>query len=119
MIQKRNVGISILLSLVTCGIYSIYWFIKLTDEANYLSGEMSTSGGLAFLFSLVTCGIYSIFWAYNIGKKMMEAQRKAGMIPNDNSILYIILSVLGLQIVVFAIVQSDINNLSGNINALI
>ena len=35
--KERNVGVSILLSIITCGIYAIYWFIVLTDEAKEAS----------------------------------------------------------------------------------
>ncbi len=62
MIQKRSIGLAIIFSILTCGIYSIYWFIKLTDEASYLSGDDSMSGGKAFLLTIVTCGIYFFFW---------------------------------------------------------
>ena len=54
MIQQRNVGLAILFTIFTCGIYGIYWFIKLTDESNELSGMESTSGGVAFLFTVLT-----------------------------------------------------------------
>lgn len=117
MITKRNIGVSILLSIVTCGIYGIYRFVKLTNESNFLSGEESTSGGMAFLLTIVTCGIYAFFWSYGMGKKLMGAQRDAGMVPSDNSILYIILTLFGLQIVVYCIAQSEINKLVGNGNA--
>ena len=49
--KQRNIVVCILLSLVTCGIYGIYWMIVLNDETNALSGRQGTSGGLVFLFS--------------------------------------------------------------------
>lgn len=118
MIVKRNVGMSILFSIITCGIYGVYWFVSLTDEVNLLSGEDSTSGIMALLFSIITCGIYSFYWAYNMGKKMNFIQRSEGIVSSDNSVLYLILGFLGLHIVNYAIIQSEINNLLGNRNAL-
>ena len=35
--KQRSVGIAILLSIITCGIYGIYWLIMLNDETNYVS----------------------------------------------------------------------------------
>lgn len=70
MIQKRNIVTCILLSLVTCGIYGIVWFINMTDDVAYLSEDPEMSGGKAFLFTLITCGIYSFFWAYKMGKNV-------------------------------------------------
>lgn len=89
----------------------MYWLVKITDEANILSGEQRTSGGVALLLTIVTCGIYGYFWNYQIGKTIYRAQLKAGRPASDNSILYLILSVLGLDLVSYAIVQSDINDL--------
>ena len=33
MIQQRNIAVCIILSIVTCGIYGIYWLICLNDDA--------------------------------------------------------------------------------------
>lgn len=111
MVQKRNIGLGILYSILTCGIYSMYWLVKITDEANALSGEEKVSGGMALLLTLVTCGIYGYFWSYQIGGTMYKAQLKAGRNGTDNSVLYLILSIFGLGLVTYAIVQSDINDL--------
>lgn len=38
-IKKRNIAVAIILSIVTCGIYGIYWFICLVNELNTASGR--------------------------------------------------------------------------------
>ncbi len=35
--KKRDIVVSIILSIVTCGIYGIYWFVVMTDESNELA----------------------------------------------------------------------------------
>ncbi|HHX62401.1 MAG TPA: DUF4234 domain-containing protein [Epulopiscium sp.] len=109
--EKRSVGLSLLFAILTCGLYTIYWFIKITDEANALSGEEGTSGGVSFLLVLVTCGIYTLFWNYKMGKAIHKAQYKAGVAATDNSVLYLVLSIFGLGIIPYCIIQSDINAL--------
>lgn len=53
--EPRNIAIAIILTIVTCGIYGIYWFIVLTNETNEAACEPNgTSGGIAFLLTLVT-----------------------------------------------------------------
>ena len=105
-IKKRDLVKAIILSIVTCGIYSIFWFISLTNEINTLSGnEKDTTGGTAFLLSLVTCGIYSYYWAYKMGEKRDAI---AGQ-NNSSAILYLVLSLLGFGIVVYALLQDSIN----------
>jgi hypothetical protein len=111
-VTQRSIALSIILTLITCGIYGIYWFIVLTNEVGELSGDPSFTGGKHFLLTLVTCGIWSYVWAYQVGKHVEEAQRKRGMYANDNSILYLILTFFGLGIVAYAIVQSDVNKMA-------
>ena len=110
---KRSVGVSILLTIITCGIYGIYWFITLTNEANTASGHAQdgTSGGVAFLLTLVTCGIYGYYWAYKMGEKVAEAKAIRNMPADNPNVLYLILSIFGLQIVVYALAQSELNKM--------
>ena len=105
-IQRRSIVTAIILSLVTCGIYSIYWFISLTNEMNKASGRTSdTSGGLAFVLSLVTCGIYEYYWAYKIGEKRdIVANEKS-----SSGIIYLVLSLFGFGIVAYCLAQDALN----------
>ena len=114
MIKERNIAVSIILSIVTCGIYGIYWFFVLTDDAvKANNGKVySTSGGVAFLLTLVTCGIYGIYWAYQMGKAIAQAQADRGIQSNDNAVLYLVLAIFGLNIVNYCFIQNDLNKLS-------
>ncbi len=38
-IQERNIVLSVVLSVVTCGIYGLYWFVCLTNDVNTISEE--------------------------------------------------------------------------------
>ena len=106
MVQKRNIAVAIILSIVTCGIYGLYWFIKLTDEMNYATGHSNdTSGIMALVLTLVTCGIYGYYWAYKMGEKTDALERVNG----SKGILFLILTFLGLGIVVYALMQDSLN----------
>lgn len=110
--MKRNIGLCIVFSLLTCGIYALYWMYKLTEETNSLSGDSSTSPGLVILLSIVTCGIYTFYWAYKMGKQLQVAQEAAGLVSSDDSILYLVLQLLGMGIVAMAIMQSNVNKIA-------
>ena len=70
-IQKRSIGVSILLSIVTCGIYGYYWLACMANDTNRVSGHNGdTSGGMVVLLSIVTCNIYHIYWMYTAGSKI-------------------------------------------------
>ena len=104
--MPRNLVLAIVFSFLTCGIYSIYWMIKLNDEVNQICGDtQATGGGLVFLFTLITCGIYGWYWAYKMGER---CDRIRG-IQGNSSILYLVLSILGLDIVYFCLLQDMIN----------
>lgn len=109
LLTKREIAVSIILSIITCGIYSIYWFIVMTDEANKVSGDRGTSGGVAFLLTLVTCGIYGIYWNYKMGQKLYLAGRTYNKDIADNSVLYLILSIFGFSIISYCLIQNDLN----------
>ncbi len=113
-VQNRNIGVAILLSIVTCGIYGIIWYINLVNEVNTICNDdkSSQSGGVVFLLTLVTCGIYGIIWFYQAGKRMFNAGQKYGMQISDNSTLYLILAIFGLSIVDYCLVQADLNKFS-------
>lgn len=111
MVNERGVALAIILTLVTCGLYGIYWMIVLTNDVGNLSGDSSFTGGKHFLLTLITCGIWGIIWSYQLGKQLEVAQRQRGMMSSDNSILYLILSILGLGIVTYALAQSDVNKM--------
>ena len=115
MVQKRDVAMSIILSIITCGIYSIYWFIKLNDDICALNGDSNeTSGGMAFLFSLITCGIYLFYWMYKMGDKLDNIALSKGMEQKSRGIVYLVLSILGLSIVSYALMQDTVNKTIGN-----
>lgn len=104
--MKRNIVLSIIFTIITCGFYSIYWMIKMNDEVNELAGETgATSGGMVFLFSLITCGIYSLYWLYKMGERCDKIKQQQG----STGILYLILGIFNLSIISYCLIQDTIN----------
>lgn len=107
-VQKRDIALAIILSIITCGFYSIYWFVKLTDEVNAVTGNPNdTSGIVAFLLTLVTCGIYGLYWAYKMGDKIERYEGTSG----SKGVLYLILVFLGFGIIAYALIQDSVNKI--------
>lgn len=109
MVRYRSVPMSIVLTVVTCWLYGIYWFITLTDETGEVTGDPGTSGGMAFLFTLLTCGIYKFYWAYKMGDKLDAARYRNNVPSGSFAILFLVLSLFQLDIVVWAIMQGELN----------
>jgi len=112
-VEKRNIALAIVLSIVTFGIYGLYWLYTMTEDVHRLVGRQTTaSGGLVVLFSLITCGLYLLYWLYKMGESISEAKEVRGMrAENSAGIIYIVLSVFGLAIVSEALIQSSINDI--------
>jgi hypothetical protein len=112
MVQKRDIIIYIILSIITCGIFSIYWFVCLTDDVNTVAGEADTSGGMALVLTIITCGIYGLYWAYRQGEKIDKAKQLRNLPAGNSGILYLILYLFG-ALIAFALIQNELNNLAG------
>lgn len=112
IVPEREIAICIILSIVTCGIYGLYWFLKLTDEAKAVSNGTNASSGLALVYTILTCGLYSFYWHYKMGQNMYNAGKMHNKSIPDNSVLYLILSIFGLGIVNYCLIQNDLNKFS-------
>lgn len=113
MIQSRSVATAIILSIVTCGLYSIYWMIVLNDDINTACNRpQDLSGGVVFLLNLVTCGIYGLYWYYSMGDKLDRLSSSKGEATQYRGLVYLVLGVLGFGIVSYALMQDSLNKLS-------
>lgn len=110
-IARRELVTCILLTIVTCGIYGLYWMVCMVDDLNRASNEpQPTTGGTVVLLSIITCGIYSFIWMYRAGEQLCRARQiRYGYPGENNSVLYLVLSLLGLGIVSYCLIQTELN----------
>jgi hypothetical protein len=108
--KDRSVALLILFTIITCGIYFLYWTYAITEEVNDYLNDNDTSGGMVVLFGIITCGIYTLYWYYKMGKRIVYCQEKASIRVSDDSLIYLLLSIFGLSIISAAIMQSNLNN---------
>ena len=110
MTERRDIALAIVFTVLTCGLYSIFWFIKLTDEINAVAGETdATSGGMAFVFSLITCGLYTYYWMYKMGEKLDNIAVIQGRSSQSRGLIYLVLSLFGFSIISYALMQDSLN----------
>lgn len=113
MIPKRNTALYFILSIVTCGIFGLYWFCTLNNDTNKVSGHPEAIGGVAaLLLSIITCGIYSLFWMYNMGTRIDEVKARRGMPCGNTGTLYLILALVGFGWVSEILLQGELNKLA-------
>lgn len=109
-VEKRSVALCIVLTLVTCGIYGLYWQYCLAEDVNCVTGRTDgTSGGMVVLFSILTCGIYGLYWLYMCGDKLDRLRMDQGGMQGHLALLYLLLSIFGFGIISYALMQTELN----------
>ena len=112
-IMKRDPVKAILLSIFTCGIYGLIWFFGLVNDLNTADpGPNDKEPIMVLLLGLVTCGIYSWIWVYNAGQKVDNIRQRNGEAPSGSSTTYLLLSIFGLGIVVYYLMQNELNKVA-------
>ena len=62
MVKQRSVGLCIVLSVITCGIYGLYWLGEKLDQARAEHG--APTGSLAILYLVLNLfGLSIVTWA--------------------------------------------------------
>ena len=63
------------------------------------------------ILTVITCGLYLIYWNYDIGRKLYGLGKKYDKEIADNSIIYLILSIIQANLVNLILMQSYLNKL--------
>ena len=89
----------LLLSIVTCGIYSYYFLYCLARDINTMCQEDgdSTPGLAAFiLLSFLTCGFYAYYWYYKIGNRLQANAPRYGLMFQENGTTILMWQIIGV-----------------------
>ena len=108
-INKRSIGVCILLSIITCGIYGIYWMYLLVK--NTRSIQKNTDKCTGEMLCLIFVPFYSLYWWYTRGEKVRQGFAEHNYNATGGGVAYLVLAIFGLSIVSMAIMQSDFNSL--------
>lgn len=98
--MKTNRGMIklILLSAITFGIYSLFFWHKYAEDMNIVcQGDgKHTRGILArIIFSTITFGIYELVWMYNVGERISANAHKRGIHCNVSGGSILLWYILG------------------------
>jgi hypothetical protein len=107
-VKKRGIVSSLIFSLITCGLYVIYWIIKVTNEMNTLLDRKNATGGLmTIIFTILTCGLYGFYWAYKLGDNvdLLKGNRSG-----NTGILFLVVYIFCFGIINVALAQDAIND---------
>lgn len=96
---SRSLVLWIILSLLTCGLYTYYFIYQLANDMNRMcAGDGDeTPGMLVFiLLSIVTCGFYAYWWYYKIGNRMQANAPRYGLQFQENGTTILLWMTLGI-----------------------
>ena len=104
-----SVGTSVILSIITCGIYGLVWQYKQMKVLNSWLNRKEYSFGKWLLLGIITCGIYGVYNEYKMARGIIEVQQQNKLLVNNVATICLIMTLIGLGIVSMAIQQSEIN----------
>ncbi len=108
-IKQRNVVVSVILSLVTCGIYSIYWVVVMALDAVKIK-DPSDSGTLEIVLMI----LLPFLGFFLTEKKLAEGCQERGIEHSDKSIVYLILGLFCGNLINSILMQIDLNEISAS-----
>lgn len=102
--KKRGIVMMIVLSIITLGIYAIYWQCSFQGQLKEKTGE--GFGPVAhFFMCIITFGVYSLYWNYACGKRLAKLN------ASDNAVLYLVISLVGFGFINMFLMQNQANKL--------
>ena len=99
--EDRSLVMYIILTIITCGIYSYYFLYKMAQDMNIMcEGDGNQTAGLVkfILLSYITCGIYGIYWFYALGNRMQLNAPRYGLEFQENGTTVLLWYLVGLVI---------------------
>ena len=93
--ERREPGLVLLFSILTCGIYYYWWVYKVSAEVQEFLGEPDTPPIIELVLAALTCGLYLFYWDWKIAEKIDRMRGQVGLAPTNSALLYLVLNILG------------------------
>ena len=100
----------LILTIVTCGIYNLYWMYAARSEFQRISGYPDINPGLELLLNIL-CFPFFFYWIYKFSSDIARYQADTGRYVNDTGLINLLLAIFGFGIVSEIIIQSQLNEL--------
>jgi FtsH-binding integral membrane protein len=103
---RRSIAFVLILSFITFGIYSLYWFVVTKDEMNRMGAQIPTAW-------LIIVPIANIWWMWKYSEGVEVATRK----DMSGAVAFILLFLVGA--IGMAILQNSFNKVADSGRAAI
>ncbi len=109
--RKRDIAVSIILTIVTCGIYDLVWDYQIGQDIREHTQHWEINPGLDIFFMIITCNIYYFFWLYKMAQLLQDQERECfpDQPPSISPGLLVVLALIGATVVSDAVFQHEMN----------
>lgn len=111
-IEKKNIVLYVILSIITCGIFTLFWAFQINEDIKKINPSITRNSGYVVLFSIITCGIYTIYFVFVSSSEIENRCNRSG---SYKPIAYLVCTIFVTSIVSYALIQNDLNNLTNTI----
>lgn len=97
----RSIAKFILFSIITCGIYAIFFYTGIADDINRVAtprdGKKTMHYCLmTFVLAPLTCGIFGLYWWHTISDRIGEEARARGIYTDFSSTTFWLWQLVGV-----------------------
>lgn len=110
MLEKRSVATVVVFSLLTCGIYMVYWTYVTCQALQQLGKKTSLPVILTTLMMLFYSSVGGALLAIDADDNVNAIKEAYGIPKQDNKILWLLLGIF-VPVVTVALVQNEINGM--------
>ena len=88
----RSPATVILLTVLTCGIYGLYWFYSIAQELNAVLGDQGATNPSYSLWGIL-CFVFSFILMSQVDEAVMEVDRRRGRYSESRFLIWLLLSL--------------------------
>lgn len=107
--EKRDILATVILTIVTCGLYGLYLQYRIGSEINRHHPKSQLNPGLDLVLLFLTCGLWGWYVMYKYPREVEEMVRSEGGTPGDITLPCLLFAFFGLHLVSFMVLQGELN----------
>jgi hypothetical protein len=107
--ERREIVMTLVLILVTCGFYGLYLLYQMGSEINRHSRRNELNPGLDLVLIFLTCGFWGWYVMYRYPKALQDLIMEEGGPTTDLVLPCLIFALFGMHIVSYLILQGELN----------
>lgn len=107
--ERREIVLSIVLILITCGIWALVMQYRMAKEINAHRRNEELSPGRDLLLTFLTCGAWIIYVMVIYPQAVQDMMKEEGQPTSDLVLPSLLLTLFGFQPVALLLLQSELN----------